>query len=79
MKSISSPCIRCGKDRIKDKEKSFVSSNTKTRIITYICPDKDCQKIVGDQIHAKEERKLGFAARRTHAAQKKKEAKKTST
>lgn len=72
MKTVSSSCIRCGTDRIKDKEKSFLSGNTKTKIVTYICPDKDCQKIVDAQIAAKEERKLGFAARRTHAAQKKK-------
>lgn len=76
MKLESNPCIRCGKERIKDKEKSFISGNTKTKIVTFICPDKDCQKIVAAQIHAKEERKLGFAARRIHMSKKKKEEKK---
>lgn len=79
MKADSSPCIRCGKERIKGNEKSFFSGNTKTKIVKYICPDQDCQKIVDTQIAAKEERKLGFAARRTHAAQKKKADQKTST
>ncbi len=75
MKLESNPCTRCGKERVKDKEKSFISGNTKTKITTYICPDKGCQKIVAAQIHAKEERKLGFAARRTNMAKKKKEEK----
>jgi hypothetical protein len=72
MESISNPCIRCGTERIKGKEKSFLSGSTKTKLTMYICPDKDCQKKVDTQLREKEERRLAFAEKRNpHPAKKK--------
>jgi len=64
MEQKSNPCIRCGKERVKGKERTLTINSTKTKITTYICPDKDCQKKVEADLAAKEERKLRFSARR---------------
>ncbi|MCH7541753.1 hypothetical protein IH981_03200 [Patescibacteria group bacterium] len=72
MKYESNPCIRCGKERIKDREKIIVVNSMKAKLTVFVCPDKDCQKIVEEKIAAKEERRLAFAAKRTLHLSKKK-------
>jgi hypothetical protein len=68
----TNPCIRCGKERIKGKEKTFLAGSTKTKLTMYICPDKECQKKVDKQLREKEERRLAFAEKRNpHPAKKK--------
>ncbi|OGY26478.1 MAG: hypothetical protein A2Z11_02560 [Candidatus Woykebacteria bacterium RBG_16_43_9] len=66
MKYESNPCIRCGKERIKGKEKTISINSIKAKLTTYVCPDKECQKKVEAQLAAKEERRLAMAERRTH-------------
>ncbi len=66
------PCIRCGKERIKGKEKTVVLNATQTKITFYICPDKECQKIVDKELGEKEAKKLAFANRRIHVSKKEK-------
>ncbi len=64
MEFTTNPCIRCGKERIKGKEKTFYAGVTKTKLTKYICPDKACQEKVEETLAAKEERKLSFARKR---------------
>ena len=66
----SNPCIRCGKERIKGTEKTVLLNSSKTKVTTYICPDKNCQKKVEADFAAKEERRLEFATRRSHPQKK---------
>jgi len=72
MEFISNPCTRCGKERIKGKEKTFFVNSKKTKLTIYICPDKECQKVVEEQLAAKEERRLAFAEKRNRFYPKKK-------
>lgn len=65
MEFKTNPCIKCGKERIKGKEKTYFVGSTKTKLTTYICPDRACQEKVEAGLAAKEERKLAFARRRT--------------
>ena len=60
------PCIRCGKERVKGQEKFITVDARKTKITMYVCPDKECQKIVAAELAAKEERRLAFAERKSH-------------
>ncbi len=56
----SSPCIRCGKDRIEGKtwkEKSVSHFGTSYIIHTEMrCPDKACQRIVEEKMDAARQR-----------------------
>jgi hypothetical protein len=72
MKHVSNPCIRCGKERIKGKERIISTSSIKAKLTTYVCPDKACQKLVEEKLAAKEERKLAMTAKRTPHTSKKK-------
>ena len=72
MEIESNPCTRCGKERIKGKEKTVILNATKTKITFYVCPDKDCQKKVEKRIVEKEERKLAFANRSRNRAKNRK-------
>lgn len=49
-------CVRCGKERIAVKTWVELGNFPITRTDT-ICPDKDCQKIVDDDISAKRQKK----------------------
>lgn len=71
MEFESNPCIRCGKERIKAKEKFISANSRKTKLTTYVCPDRQCQKIVEAQLAEKEERRASFATRRIHRPTKK--------
>ena len=56
----SSPCIRCGKDRVLFKkwvEKSAGKGSAVTSEL-YVCPDKDCQKIVDKKFEDMRQKKL---------------------
>lgn len=64
MEFKTNPCIRCGKERIRGKEKTFFAGATKTKLTMYICPDKECQEKVEAGLAAKEERKLSFTKKR---------------
>lgn len=84
----TNPCIRCGKERIKGKEQTVILNSSKTKVTSYVCPDKECQKIVEKQIKEKEEKKMALinrsrerannrqAAQRAQKEQKAKAAKK---
>ncbi|MDP3973949.1 MAG: hypothetical protein Q8P92_03895 [Candidatus Daviesbacteria bacterium] len=53
---MNNPCIRCGKQRIESKswEEKMGAS-----VITYsltVCPDRDCQKIVDEEIAERKEK-----------------------
>jgi len=58
------PCIRCGKERIRGKSKTFFTGLTKTKLTMYVCPDKECQEKVEAGLAAKEERRLSFTKKR---------------
>ncbi|OGY22112.1 MAG: hypothetical protein A2126_00445 [Candidatus Woykebacteria bacterium GWB1_45_5] len=72
MEFETNPCIRCGKERIKGKVKFINTDSRKTKLTMYVCPDRECQKIVEAELAAKEERKLALTNRRTHYPPKKK-------
>jgi hypothetical protein len=55
---VSNPCIRCGKERVRGKEKTIVLNTVPTLQYFFVCPDKACQKIVEDQIAEKVAKKL---------------------
>ena len=84
MKLESNPCTRCGKERIKGKEQIVILNTSKTKVTSYSCPDKECQKVVDKQIAVKEERKMYLInrsrerANNRHKAQKKTAQKKTA-
>lgn len=61
---VSNPCIRCGKERIRGKEKTIILNTVATLQYFYVCPDKDCQKIVESELAAKAAKKLLFQANR---------------
>ena len=71
MDSIISLCVRCGKERIKGKESTYLIGSTKTKLIVYVCSDKECQKIVEAEIKAKEERRLALIQKRIDKSTKK--------
>ncbi|MDP2671361.1 MAG: hypothetical protein Q8P13_02750 [bacterium] len=56
--TISNPCIRCGKERVRGKEKTLIMNTVNTVRYVYVCPDKDCQKIVEEELAAKAAKKL---------------------
>ena len=70
MEFETNPCIRCGKERIKGKERVITVDSRKTKLTMYVCPDKECQKIVEAEVAAKEERRLAFAGRRHYPPKK---------
>lgn len=55
---ISNPCIRCGKERVRGKENNLIMNTVNTVRYVYVCPDKECQKIVEEEIAAKAAKKL---------------------
>jgi hypothetical protein len=71
MDDQSSLCIRCGKVRIKGTEKSIMVGTSKVKVTTFVCPDKECQKIVEKELAAKEALKLQFNGRRNYSGKKK--------
>jgi hypothetical protein len=51
----------------------LITSASPVKITLYVCPDKECQKKVEEQLAAKEARKLSFGNRRAgsnHSAEK---------
>lgn len=72
MTQKSNPCIRCGKERIKGKEKTYFIGSTETKLTMYVCPDSQCQKKVEAELAAKEERRLAFSQKRNPHPHKKK-------
>ena len=61
---ISNPCIRCGKERIRGKEKTVIMNTVNTIRYVYVCPDKACQKIVEEELAAKAAKKLLLQAKK---------------
>ncbi len=57
---ISNPCIRCGKDRIASKETKLIINTVTTIRMIAVCPDKECQKIVEEQLAEKAAKKLAL-------------------
>jgi len=57
---ISNFCTRCGKERIAGKETKIIINTVSTIRLVYICPDKECQKIVDAQIADKIAKKLAL-------------------
>ncbi|MBI3341732.1 hypothetical protein HY024_01275 [Candidatus Curtissbacteria bacterium] len=57
---VSTPCIRCGKDRIfkKSWKEKLDNKGTMMTIVEAICPDKDCQKIVDAMFAEKREKRI---------------------
>lgn len=49
-------CIRCGKTRIPLKSWTESVNGAKTLYTTSVCPDKECQKIVEDQLQKKNDK-----------------------
>lgn len=55
---FATPCIRCGKTRVFFK--SWVEKSDRGEPVTcelYVCPDKECQKIVDAHFEAKREKR----------------------
>ncbi|MEX0622038.1 MAG: hypothetical protein WD187_03560 [Candidatus Woykebacteria bacterium] len=64
-------CIRCGKERVKASEKTMVLNSSVVKITLFVCPDKDCQKKVEEQLAAKEARRQYFSNRKKPPAARK--------
>ncbi len=56
--AITSKCPRCGKERVKGKADKLIVNTVATVRYVFICPDKECQKIVEEVIAAKIAKKL---------------------
>ncbi|MDO8551493.1 MAG: hypothetical protein Q7S03_02330 [bacterium] len=54
---ISNPCIRCGKERIVVKTWEEDQGNSHSTHTSFVCPDKDCQEIVDQQLAEKREKR----------------------
>ena len=65
------PCIRCGKERIKWAERTILINASKAKITIYVCPDKECQKIVEKELAAKEAKRLSFINKKRNSFTKK--------
>lgn len=57
----STPCIRCGKERIvsktwKEEITNFFGSSFVTHTET-VCPDEECQKVVDEKFRQEREKK----------------------
>lgn len=52
----TSVCIRCGKTRVVSKTWKEKTSGAEITYTETVCPDKDCQKIVDEQLTAKKEK-----------------------
>lgn len=66
----STPCIRCGKERIdkkswKEKVASFIGSTTLTHTQT-VCPDPKCQEIVERDFETQKKRREEIKLARTN-------------
>ncbi len=59
------PCVRCGKARIVVKTWVELGNFPITRSDT-ICPDRDCQKKVDDDISAKRQKKDDMMRKNLH-------------
>jgi hypothetical protein len=66
----TNPCVRCGRERVKGKVKFINVDSRKTKLTMYVCPDKECQKIVEAEMAAREERRLSFAERKHYPPRK---------
>lgn len=62
----STPCIRCGKDRVFLKKWTDKAAERGTPITyeLYVCPDKDCQKVVDAKFEEMREKKAFAAAKK---------------
>ena len=65
------PCIRCGQERIKWAERTILINSSKAKITIYVCPDKECQKIVEKELAAKEAKRLSFVNKKRNSFTKK--------
>ncbi|MEK7580757.1 MAG: hypothetical protein AAB512_00595 [Patescibacteria group bacterium] len=66
----STPCIRCGKDRVLAKtwkEKANDRGNVIT-YETYVCPDSECQKVVDQKFEDMRQKKIAHEAKKQVAA-----------
>lgn len=64
--SFETICIRCGKTRIFLKSWTEKNNNRGpiSRLELYVCPDKDCQKIVDEKFEALRRKKAEIAERK---------------
>jgi hypothetical protein len=53
---IKSPCIICGQTRIVEKTWTETVNNAKVTYTRTVCPDKECQKKVDEQLKNKQEK-----------------------
>jgi len=60
----TNPCVRCGKERIKKSEKTTLVNASTIKSVLYVCPDKECQKKLEEEIAVKVARRLSFVNRR---------------
>lgn len=63
---MSTQCIRCGKERVFLKrwiDKTNDRANAITREL-YVCPDKECQKIVDQKFEEAKQKKLELLNRK---------------
>lgn len=74
MSFISTLCARCGSPRIYkgelEKEIDTLLGKTTVRVISTVCPDSDCQKVVDFEFEEKrikqEQKMLAHKQRSTH-------------
>ena len=52
----TTPCIRCGKDRIISKTWTEKIGESKVVRTDTVCPDPECQKIVEEQLQVRNDR-----------------------
>ncbi len=62
----STPCIRCGKDRVFSKKwtEKVLDRGTPITYELYVCPDSECQKVVDAKFEEMRQRKAFVAAKK---------------
>lgn len=62
--TVTNPCVRCGKQRIISKTWTEYLGNFPITRTDTVCPDKDCQKEVDEDIATKKKTRDDLTAKR---------------
>ena len=75
--SFETVCIRCGKNRVLLKTWTDKHDNKGpvSRLELYVCPDKECQKIVDEKFEALRRKKAEIAEKKLENLKQRQDAK----
>ncbi len=74
---LLNPCFRCGKERIviKKWKETIITSSGTSQVVEYTdtaCPDRECQKILDQQLLQQKEKRDQIRNKKDATAQEKK-------